>query len=276
MKKNILSMVLLVLLLLALPGLVTAKTLVMIPGFQAQGSDWRFNQVTPILQDNGWVDGGNYSITSAGIMNDTPLRVRPADVMFTLNLPTTAGIAVQAAMLNDYLKVIYQRRKEPLTLVGHSAGGVVARHWLVTSAQVSVEALVTIASPHIGTPLAQLTRMLLANADILNLARQLGFGHLKDADNLFADLQEARPGTYLYWLNRQPHPAIRYAAIVRSGEQAESLDFIVPEYSQDMNHVYAIKDRAERWNSTDGHLLSVNDGHLLAAIMNYIPQGAAK
>ena len=80
----------------------------------------------------------------------------------------------------------------------------------------------------------------------------------------------------MYWLNHQPHPAIRYAAIVRSGDQAESMDFIVPEYSQDMNHVYAIKDRAERWNSTDSHFLSANDGHLLAAIMDYIPQGAVK
>lgn len=146
----------------------------------------------------------------------------------------------------------------------------------MTSAQVPVEALVTIASPHVGTPMAQLTRMLLANADILNLASQLGFGHLKDADHLFADLREERPGTYLYWLNHQPHPPIRYAAIVRSGKQPESLDFIVPEYSQDMNRVYAIKNRAERWNSADGHLLSANDGHLLAAIMNYIPQGAVR
>lgn len=276
MKKNSLSILLPLLVLVFIPGLAWAKTLVMIPGFQAQGMDWRFNQVTPMLQANGWIDGGNYTMTTAGIVNDTRLKARPEDVMFTLNLPTAAAIATQAAILNNYLKLIYQRRKEPLVLVGHSAGGVVARHWLVTAAQVPVEALVTIATPHVGTPMAEVTSVLLSNADILNMVSQLGFKHLANAKSLLADLQEERPGNYLYWLNHQPHPAIRYAAIVRSGDQAESMDFIVPEYSQDMNHVYAIKDRAERWNSTDSHFLSANDGHLLAAIMDYIPQGAVK
>nr|CAA6830811.1 MAG: Unknown protein [uncultured Thiotrichaceae bacterium] len=273
MKKHILSLLLPALLLVA-PGLAAAKTIVMIPGFQAQGMDWRFHQVTPMLQANGWVDGGNYTMTTAGVINEMKLSRRPTDVLFTLNLPTSAGIATQAALLNNYLKVIHQRRKEPLTLVGHSAGGVVARHWLVTAARVPVEALITIASPHTGTPLAGLTKMLLSNTDILNLANQLGFKHLAEAKALLTDLQAERPGNYLYWLNHQPHPAIRYSAIVRSGGQAESANFIVPEHSQDMNYVYAIKGRAERWNSTDSHFLSANDGHLLAAIMDYIPQGA--
>ncbi|MEZ5536613.1 MAG: alpha/beta fold hydrolase [Thiolinea sp.] len=275
MKKHILSCVLALAAVMLLPVSAVAKTIVMIPGFQAQGMDWRFNQVTPMLQSDGWVDGGNYTMTTGGVVNNMQLPGRPADVLFTLNLPTTAGIATQAAILNEYLKAIYQRRQEPLTLVGHSAGGVVARHWLVTSAQVPVEALVTIASPHTGTPMAQVTRLLLSNTDILNLANKFGFGHLKDAKSLFKDLQEEKPGNYLYWLNHQPHPAIRYAAIVRSSDKPESVDFIVPEYSQDMNNTYALNGRAERWNSEDGHLLSANDGYLLAAIMNYVPQGAS-
>ncbi len=265
---------LVMILLCLLPGRAAAETIVMIPGFQSQGMDWRFNQVTPMLQADGWVDGGDYQMTTAGIVNSLQLRHRPADVMFTLNLPTMAGIATQAALLNEYLKVIYQRRKEPLTLVGHSAGGVVARHWLVASAQVPVKTLVTIASPHVGTPMAQITRLLLSNTDILNLVNRLGFGHLKDAKRLFVDLQEEKPGNYLHWLNHQPHPPIRYAAIVRSSNKPEMADFIVPEYSQDMNHIDALNGRAERWNSEDAHFLSANDGYLLATIMNYVPQGA--
>lgn len=272
--KKYLKVGLFITLLCLLTGRGVAKTIVMIPGFQSQGMDWRFNQVTPMLQANGWVDGGNYIMTTAGVVNGLQLRERPDDVMFTLNLPTTAGIATQASILNEYLKVIYQRRKEPLTLVGHSAGGVVARHWLVTSAQVPVEALVTIASPHVGTPMAQVTRLLLSNTDILQFVNKLGFGHLNDAKHLFADLQEEKPGNYLYWLNHQPHPPIRYAAIVRSSDKPEMADFIVPEYSQDMNHTYALRGRAERWNSEDAHFLSANDGHLLATIMDYVPQGA--
>lgn len=274
MKRHILSLIICALGGLLMPVLVTAKTMVLIPGFQAQGMDWRFNQVTPMLQANDWVDGGNYRMTTAGVVNSTSLPGRPDDVFFTLNLPTTAGIATQATILNEYLKVIYQRRNEPLTLVGHSAGGVVARHWLVSSAQVPVEALVTIASPHVGTPMAQATRILLSNTDVLKLANKFGFGHLKDAKSLFADLEQEKPGNYLYWLNHQPHPDIRYAAIVRSSDRPEAADFIVPEYSQDMNNTYALNGRAERWHSEDTHFLSANDGYLLATIMNYVPQEA--
>jgi pimeloyl-ACP methyl ester carboxylesterase len=274
MKIHILSLMISGLIWFLPAGWAAAQTIVMIPGFQGQGMDWRFNQVTPMLQANGWVDGGNYTLTTSGVAGGAQLSTRPDNVFVTLNLPTTAGIATQAAMLNEYLKVIYQQRGEPLTLVGHSAGGVVARHWLVTSPQVPVETLVTIASPHVGTPMAQLTRLLLSNTDILNLANKFGFGHLKDAKSLFADLREEQPGNYMYWLNHQPHPAIRYAAIVRSSDNPESVDFIVPEYSQDMNNTYALSGRAERWNSRDAHFLSANDGYLLATIMDYVPQGA--
>lgn len=264
--KRLIFMRLLVVWLVCLPFSVWAETMVLVPGFQAQGMDWRFLKVTPALQANGWVDGGNFMMTRDGILNTVRLPKRPEHVFYTINLPTTANVGNQAGVLNQYLHAIYQHRQEPLTLVGHSAGGIVARHWLVTANSVPVKTLVTIASPHLGTPMAELSR-LFSNMEIINLMETFGFGRIKDAKGLFSDLREEKPNTYLYWLNHQPHPAIRYVAIVRDSETPESVDLIVPKHSQDMNNIYVLHGRAERWNSDDGHFLTARDGAMLVQIM---------
>ncbi|MEZ5449229.1 MAG: alpha/beta fold hydrolase [Thiolinea sp.] len=256
-----------ILLLWLLPGWLWAQTLVLIPGFMSQGMDWRFNQVTPALQASGWVDGGNYLMTRNGILNTVQLPQRPERVFYTLSLPNQAPIAYQGRILDQYLDLIYQQRQEPLILVGHSAGGVVARDWLVRSNRVPVKALVTIATPHLGTPLAQLSDWF-SRTEMLNLANMLGFKQLPDAHGLFKDLREEQPGRYLYWLNHQPHPPLHYAAIVRNSQSPPEVDLIVPRHSQDMNYVYALRGQAERWNTDRGHFLSREDGYLLARIVS--------
>ena len=67
MKIHILSLMISGLIWFLPAGWAAAQTIVMIPGFQGQGMDWRFNQVTPMLQANGWVDGGNYTLTTSGV-----------------------------------------------------------------------------------------------------------------------------------------------------------------------------------------------------------------
>ena len=166
---------------LLLPVCASAQTLVMIPGFQSQGIDWRSSQVAAALQERGWVDGGNFTLTRKGMLNPVQLSQRPNKVFYTVDLVTEAKIADQASILQDYLAEIYGRRAESLTLVGHSAGGVVARHWLVALNKVPVDTLVSIASPHLGTPLAGLSSVLAESPDIVNLAQALGLGSLAEA-----------------------------------------------------------------------------------------------
>ncbi|HPQ95709.1 MAG: alpha/beta fold hydrolase [Thiothrix sp.] len=249
---------------------VRAETMVMLPGFLSQGMDWRFNQVTPALQSLGWTDGGNFYFQAGSIRNAVQLARRPRDVFYTVNLPTKAPVPYQAQILEQYLQAIHRIRQEPMVLVGHSAGGVVARYWLVASNSLPVHTLITIASPHLGTPMAELTEVL-AETPLLSMMENIGITDFSNARGLYANLREERPDTFLYWLNHQPHPALRYVSVVRSSQNPEAFDFVVPESSQDMNHVYSLQGRTERLNSGDSHFLSMNDGYLIGHILATAP-----
>lgn len=246
-----------------------AETMVLVAGFQAQGMDWRFRHVSDALQSSGWVDGGNLSLTPRGIVNPIRLPYAPKRVFFTVDLPTSAPVPQQSSVLNEYMKAIYAYRKEPLTLVGHSAGGVVARHWLVVSSARNtpkVDTLVTIASPNIGTPVADLSGALV-NTPLMDMAEQIGLGSLRDARGLYADLRQEKPGNFMYWLNHQPHPAIRYVSVVRTGNTPETADLVVPPDNQDMNHVFVLNGHAEVVPTPQtGHLLAASDGYVLASL----------
>ena len=268
MKKFTLHFIAAILLIALLPGYVAAQTLVLIPGFQSQGMDWRTSQVAAALQERGWVDGGNFTLTRKGMVNPVKLKQRPDKVFYSVDLVTEDKIAEQASMLQAYLQAIYALRDEPLTLTGHSAGGVVARHWLVTANAVPVDALISIASPHLGTPLAGLSSVLAESPDIVNLAQAFGLGSLAEARGLYRDLREEQPGTYLFWLNRQAHPAIRYVSVVRSSERVDTSDIVVPVPSQDMNNVFTLRHKTERWDTEQAHFLTADDGYLLDWVMS--------
>ena len=124
--------------LILLSSLAQAETLVLIPGFQEQGMAWRFRHVTSALESSGWVDAGNLNFSPKGIVNSTRLAKRPKKALYTLELPTQLSIIQQSTILNQYLNLLARIRKEPLSLVGHSAGGLVARYWLVTNHSVPV------------------------------------------------------------------------------------------------------------------------------------------
>lgn len=245
--------------------LAQAETLVLIPGFQEQGMAWRFQQVTSALQSSGWVDGGNLVLTPRGIMNSTRLVKRPKKVLYTLELPNQLSITQQAVVLDQYLQLLAAQRKEPLSLVGHSAGGLVGRYWLVTLNTVPVNTLITIATPHTGTPWADLSEVAI-HTPLADLAAGMGID-LPRSRQLYAELREERPGTFLYWLNHQAHPAIRYVSIVRNSKRPESSDFVVPAHSQNMHNVFALNGRTELMFSEGQHVLNVNDGYRIAKIL---------
>ena len=259
-----------VLALSLLNTLAKAETLVLIPGFQEAGMAWRTHHVTSSLQSLGWVDGGHLAATSQGIANNIRLAQRPKKVLYTIELPNHLSITHQAVVLDQYLKAISQKRKEPLTLVGHSAGGLVGRYWLVTHPSIPVNTLITIATPHTGTPWANLSESAM-NTPLAEFAAGMGI-NLADSEQLYAELREERPGTFLYWLNHQAHPAIRYVAIVRKSKHPDSVDFVVPAHSQDMDRVFALNGKTEAVFSEGGHFLNANDGYRIAKILAASPK----
>lgn len=263
---KMLRAILLILSLLLLPTTLWAKTVVLIHGFQGTGMDWRKNGVTPPLQQNGWVDAGNLT----PFYTPSHPAIRPSKVFYTVDLPSRAPLLQQAQWLNAYLHAIYAQRQEPLTLVGHSAGGVVARTWLVVERSVPVETLVTIATPNLGTPTANLAAMATDTPMAWFMGNMPGMGKwLDDPATLYDDLRVEQPGRFLYWLNHQPHPAIRYAALVRDSTlRPDKYDFVVPRDSQNLNNVYALRGQAEYWEVKDNHFLGVADGYALAMLLS--------
>lgn len=242
-----------------------AETLVLIPGFQEQGMAWRQQQVTSTLQSSGWVDGGNLALTPHGIVNSTRLAKRPKKVLYTLELPNQLSITHQAAALDQYLNILAAQRREPLSLVGHSAGGLVGRYWLVNLHSVPVDTLITIATPHTGTPWADLSEVAI-NTPLAEFAAGMGID-LPSSKQLYRELREERPGTFLHWLNHQPHPAIRYVSIVRRSKRPESMDLVVPSHSQNMDNVFSLKGHTETVFSEGRHFVNANDGYRIAKIM---------
>lgn len=253
---------------LLLPITVWGKTVVLIHGFQSNGMEWRTSGVTPVLRQFGWTDGGHFLLTAQGPYNLLPLLYPAQQVFYTVDLPSRAPIALQASLLDSHLQTIYAQRQEPLTLVGHSAGGVVARQWLVRQPNVPVDTLITIASPHLGTPLANLAK-LASNSPMGVMADPMGFGRwFEDAENVYRDLRREKPGKFLYWLNHQPHPVLRYVSIVRDNEpRPDRFDFAVPRYSQNMNNVFALYGRSEVIPVQGDHFTSVKDGYVLGKLL---------
>lgn len=254
--------------LLLFPASLWAQTVVLVHGFQSTGMDWRKQGVTPVLQQYGWVDGGNVVMTPQGAYSLSTPAVRPQRIFYTVELPSRAPIMLQSYWLNAYLQHLYAQRQEPLTLVGHSAGGLVARAWLVSANTVPVETLVTIATPHVGTPSADLAS-LATDTPMGFLANMMGLDKWsKQPDDLYDDLRVEQPGRFLYWLNHQPHPPIRYVSVIRDNQmRPDRFDFVVPTYSQNMNHTFALRGRSELWSVPRWHFLSVRDGYALAQIL---------
>jgi len=249
------------------PMAIWAQTVVLIHGFQSQGMDWRVTGVTAALQSSGWVDAGHLRWQPQAMQHSRRLNYRPPNALFTVDLPSSQSVVKQAQVLEHYLRWIYAQRGEALTLVGHSAGGVVARYWLVqASRRLPVDTFITIASPNLGTPLANLTQAFEDTA-LMEMAQQMGFGQFIASRALYTELREEQAGNFMHWLNHQAHPAVRYVALVRVAQQPEQVDFVVPYFSQNLNNVAALREQAEIWHTPAGHLLEAGDGHLIARIL---------
>lgn len=278
------------LLLASLPA--RADILVLVHGFLGSDRSWLESGVIEVLDRNGYPLSGIYSHSPNGVLFQ-PTGQRNKNSVYTVDLPSTAPIGLQADWLAAYLRDIHQRQPgEPITLVGHSAGGVVARMTLVRHRPAGVTRLITIAAPHLGTWRANQALGAVSSGGIFGrikrweVKRRIGgwmYYTLKASRGVLYDLTPPRPGNLLYWLNAQPHPDIEYVSIIRSGTLYMPGDRLVPPFSQDMRLVPAIGQKSKAYTTAQGHLLSPQDGQVIANLLtlsstsqNSKPQVAGK
>lgn len=250
-------------------GLVQAAEVVILMHGHVSGEDaWRRSGVTGELVAAGWEAGGRVVVTAPGQVEFRGKRPRGQRIYFLADLPSEAPVLVQAKALQEVILAIRKRRDvEPTTLVGHSAGGVVARTAMVQARDLAIDTLITIAAPHLGTDKAEVAG-LVASTPLAMMAPMMGLDTLNRSKSLYDDLVHERPGSFLYGLNRQPHPKARYISVVRRDGFAWVGDQTVPSWSQDMSRVEALRELASpAVEIGSDHALTQQDGQELVRLL---------
>jgi len=271
MKKGWIAVLMLVTGLFSMAG--RADVLVLVHGYLSGAQSWDASGITGVLQQHDWQRAGVYVAGPAGIQQLPASGVQTANKFYAVDLPSEAPVLVQVYQLNEILDAISRTHKdESVILVGHSAGGVVARATLVRGNHDNVKALITIASPHLGTSRAE---QALDATDIpfpLSMVTDFFAGETYHtamrSRSLYVDLVRPQPGTLLYWLNAQSHPDIEYFSIVRGSSEAGWGDYVVPAYSQDMNNVPALRGRSSTINVPVSHGLEPVDGSVIVNLLS--------
>jgi pimeloyl-ACP methyl ester carboxylesterase len=271
MKKGLITLLVLVTGLFSLS--VRADVLVLVHGYLSGARSWDTSGITDVLQRHDWQRAGVYVAGPAGIQLIPAPGMQAERKFYAADLPSEAPVLVQVYQLRGILDAISKTHgNEPVILVGHSAGGVVARTALVRGDARNVKALITIASPHLGTVRAE---QALDATDIpfpLSMVTDLFGGDAYDtamrSRSLYVDLVRPQPGTLLYWLNGQPHPDIEYFSIVRGQSEFGQGDYVVPTYSQDMNNIPALHGRSSLINIPAHHGLEPVDGSVIVYLFS--------
>lgn len=254
-----------------------ADVLVLVHGYASSADTWELSGINSVLQSRGWQRGGVFTMTPSGMRQIPGPGASAKKVTYSVNLPAEAPLLLQRDLLAAALYQIRQQHPdERITLAGHSAGGVVARLELLGGNPYHISTLITIATPHLGTARAAQALDVVDSKpffcpgpgiDMLkSVAGGNGYDYLKYSRGVLIDLLPATPGSLVFWMNQQPHPAIEYHAIVR---QTPFLigDELVPAWSQDMNNVPMLRGQAKVHVTTAGHALNPADGALLAEIL---------
>jgi len=251
-----------------------ADILVLVHGYLASAESWEASGINNLLDANGWKRGGLIT-SSPGTV--APVYVGPgknaANKVYVVDLPAEAPIVVQTDQFLGMLATIQTMHPdESLIIVGHSAGGVVARMALVRGNPDNVKALITIASPHVGTTRANQAIEATDESGPFGFVKSFFGGSSYDAlrrsRGLLYDLAHPHPGSLLYWLNMQKHPDIKYVSVVRLNPVGFAGDELVPGYSQDMNNVPTIQGNSSVIVTPAGHTLVAQDGSTLLQILN--------
>ena len=244
-----------------------AEAVLLVQGFLADGSTWRQHGIVSHLEGDGWVDGGHLRIDADGVFSNRAPK-SGARMVYTVALPTQLPLATQLPVFERYVQFVAARHAgESLTLVGHSAGGLLGRYFMVENPEAGVSALITIATPHLGTESA-LFGADLANHPITELLASLGAPEIADMRGLLDELAPAKPGRFLYWLNHQPHPPAKYISLLRRASPVAWFDtLLIPVHHQDMASIPGLRPWTTSIQTGQSHELERGDGKRIATIL---------
>ena len=245
-----------------------ADVAVLVHGYMSDAGTWHYSGINAQLQQAGWNNGTDQGTTRSRSSGNT---------YYTIQLPSLAPAIVQSDWLHTAIDSIKKAHPdEKITLIGHSAGGVVSRLMLVRYGSSNIEHLITLAAPHLGTDRAIQALEATDNSGMFGFVKEwlvrdaVGSGTynaVRDSRGILLDLAPPRPGSMLFWLNSQPHPDITYTSVVRTSGYAIAGDILVPSFSQDMNQVPSLRGKSAVILSTQGHELSPVDGRLLVELL---------
>lgn len=255
-------------LILMLSHVVKADIMILVHGYQSNANDWRRSGVVERLGQYQWLDSGVVNLDPQGQVHFSKPPLKNDKVIFTVHLPSEYPLLQQSQALETCINRIanfYPDKR--IVLIGHSLGGVVARSALVRAGGLlPVSQLITIASPHLGTEAAKIGA-LVAGSPLAMVAPIMGAGALNRSEQLYKDLQPEVPGTLLFMLNRQQHPRIEYVSMVRQAPHGFPTDFVVPENSQRLENVYALRRLARSVLAGYGHGLQAGDADVIVRLI---------
>lgn len=254
---------------------IKADIVVLIHGYLGSPDSWESSGINKRLHLAGWKKAGIVFDSPNGIMKTNVFEEPDDHHVYSVSLPSKAPALYQAGLLRKMISALIQRHPgEKMTLIGHSAGGVVARLMIVKFGSGPINRLITIASPHLGTGLAvralDETHNSLPVGIIKNIFGGEKYQIAKSSTGILIDLVPPRPGSMLYWLNSQIHPEIEYISIVRGKNINFNGDAIIPGFSQDMNNIPALKGKSVTYYTPTEHELNRIDGQAIETLLEPI------
>lgn len=273
---------------------VLAGIALLVHGFDSNAMTWQRSGINQYLDRQGWryngtLSANGYSVHWLPVFQSVPDQDFTSDGqqhLYNANLSSRAPLEIQAQQLMAIIQWLNQQHpNEPVYLVGHSTGGLVARYAAVQlflqqpehAAPNHIAGLISIASPHLGTARAVQAIDAVESTPFFcpgpgwRFLRSIFAGDdydlVKNSKALLYELYPANPSSLLFWLNQQPHPAIPYFSVVRSLGGFVG-DAVVPGYSQDMNNIPALQGQNITLFSYSDHFLNPSDGLTIYEILN--------
>ncbi|MBF0447365.1 MAG: alpha/beta fold hydrolase [Magnetococcales bacterium] len=256
-----------------------ADVLVLIHGYLGSPDSWEASGAMSVLDGNGWRRAGILQTNPRGEVLLLPAHAASQEnknKVYIVSLPSQAPLMFQVSHLEAMLGFLKQRHPdEPYILVGHSVGGVLGRLALVRGTVPNPKALISIASPHLGTPRAGQALDFTSDPWPVEVVKEMfggpPYSTLKSSRGLYYDISGPWPGSLLDYLNNTDHPPIHYVSVLRSHAFMIWGDSVVPTPSQDMNNVPKLRGKSTVYTTGTGHSLVAADGLLIAEILKSIP-----
>ena len=252
---------------------VSADVMLLIHGYLGDANSWEKSGINTALDKSGWTRAGMFRGSAQGPKLYLTKNKKSDKRVYVATLPSNAPVMRQADVLKTIIDRITKLHKnQKVILVGHSAGGAVARMTMIRHRLKNISGLITIASPHLGTARANQALDITANHGPFNIVKNVvggsDYNALKHSRDLMIDLRPPQPGNMLDWLNNQTHPKINYSSIIRSNNKGMQGDYYVPGFSQNMNNVNMLQGQSSTYITPTSHFLTQQDAYTIISIID--------